>query len=135
MGREIGSGRLDPPRSRALYAAFTAVTIVLGLLSRSIPALPAWLAKDLGDALYATMTFWLAGLLVPALPTSRAGLAAIIFCVIVEASQLYHAPWIDAIRGTRLGGLALGHGFHARDLVCYTIGALLGAGIERAVRR
>ena len=53
------------------------------------------------------------------------------FCFAVEMSQLYHAPWIDAIRDTRLGGLVLGHGFHERDLVCYGAGVLLGVLIER----
>ncbi len=123
------------PRSRPVYVALTAVTVALGLLSRSIPALPAWLAKDAGDALYATMAFWLVGLLAPACSTRGAALAAVAFCFAVELGQLYHALWIDAIRDTRLGGFVLGHGFHARDLVCYVVGVLLGVLIERAWTR
>jgi hypothetical protein len=119
-------------RQRPVYAALTAGTVVLGLLSRRIPALPAWLAKDAGDVLYATMVFWLVGLLAPALPTRSAAVAAVAFCFAIELSQLYHAPWIDAIRDTRLGGLVLGHGLHATDLVCYGIGVVLGVLIERA---
>ena len=34
----------------------------------------------------------------------------------VEESQLYHASWIDSIRGTTLGALVLGHGFLWSDL-------------------
>lgn len=117
--------------SRSVYAALTAVTIAFGLLSRRIPALPLWLAKDAGDALYATMIFWLLGLFAPRLPTRSAAIAAVTFCFAVELSQLYHAPWIDAIRDTRLGGLVLGHGFHAADLLCYGVGVLLGVLIER----
>jgi len=41
----------------------------------------------------------------------------------VEVSQLYHAPWIDSIRSTTLGGLVLGFGFLWTDLVCYLVGA------------
>jgi hypothetical protein len=130
--RQRSGGR---PWSRPVYAALTAVTIVLGLLSRRISELPSWLAKDAGDALYATMVFWLLGLLAPALPSRRAAVAAVTFCFAVELGQLYHAPWIDAIRDTRLGGLVLGHGFHASDLICYAVGVLLGVLIERPGRR
>jgi len=127
--------RLDPPRSRLHYAALALGTIPLGLLSRAIPHLPAWLSKSLGDALYATMSFWLVGFFFPALGTMRAALAAAVFCFAVEASQLWRAPILDAIRATRLGGLALGHGFHAMDLVYYVAGVLAGVGIERWLRR
>ncbi|MDI1432043.1 DUF2809 domain-containing protein [Polyangium sorediatum] len=123
-----------PRRSRGLYAALVLVTIGLGLLSRKIPGLPAWLSKGAGDALYATMSFWLVGLFVPACRTAVASAVALLFCYAIEASQLYHAPWVDAIRATRLGGLALGHGFHVMDLIYYAVGVSTGAGIERAWR-
>jgi hypothetical protein len=121
---------VSSPRSRGLYAALVLVTIGLGLLSRKIPGLPAWLSKGAGDALYATMSFWLVGLLAPASRTVHAAFAALIFCYAIEVSQLYHAPWIDVIRATRLGGLALGHGFHAMDLIYYAVGVIAGTGIE-----
>lgn len=42
-----------------------------------------------------------------------------------ELLQLYHAPWIESIRQTRIGGLALGFGFLWSDIVCYAVGVLL----------
>ena len=45
-------------------------------------------------------------------------------------SQLYHAPWIDAIRDTLPGALVLGYGFLWSDLACYAAGVALGAGVE-----
>jgi len=42
-----------------------------------------------------------------------------------EVSQLYHAPWIDAIRDTAIGGAMLGHGFLWSDIVCYAVGTLM----------
>ncbi|MCY7330065.1 MAG: DUF2809 domain-containing protein [Saprospiraceae bacterium] len=39
--------------------------------------------------------------------------------------QLYHAPWMDGLRVTRLGGLILGFGCLWSDLGCYTLGAFL----------
>ena len=52
---------------------------------------------------------------------------------LVEISQLYHAPWIDAIRQTALGGLVLGFGFLWTDLVCYSVGVMIGVMAERAI--
>ncbi len=42
-----------------------------------------------------------------------------------EALQLYHAPWIEAIRQTRVGGLILGFGFLWSDIICYAIGIVI----------
>ena len=39
---------------------------------------------------------------------------------------LYHAPWIDNLRQTTLGGLVLGFGFLWSDIFCYTIGIIIG---------
>ena len=50
--------------------------------------------------------------------------------VAVELSQLYHAPWIDSIRHTTIGGLILGFGFLWSDLACYSLGVGLGVLIE-----
>ena len=49
---------------------------------------------------------------------------------LIEISQLYHAPWIDAIRATALGGLVLGFGFLWSDILCYTVGVLLGIIVD-----
>jgi Protein of unknown function (DUF2809) len=118
-----------PARSlrRTTYAALAAATVVLGLLSRRVPGLPS----GIGDALYATLIFWLIRFVSPGAARLHAGAAAIGLCFAIEVSQLYHAPWIDAVRDTRLGGLVLGHGFLASDLAWYVVGVLLGAVIER----
>ena len=52
---------------------------------------------------------------------------------IIEISQLYHAPWIDSIRATTLGGLILGFGFLWSDLICYTVGIVIGAIIDKII--
>lgn len=119
-------------RVRWIYAAATVATIGLGLASRECARyLPWWLAKNLGDGLYATMVFWGFGFLALRARTSRVALAAVAFCVAIELSQLYHAPWIDAVRETTPGRLVLGQGFHAFDLVCYVAGVALGVALER----
>jgi len=60
----------------------------------------------------------------------RAALIALAFSFLIEFSQFYHAPWIDAIRATTIGGLVLGFTFVWRDLLCYTVGVGLGLLID-----
>jgi hypothetical protein len=60
----------------------------------------------------------------------KSALAAFGIAVAVELSQLYHAPWIDAIRATRLGALAIGSVFNWPDLPAYACGVALGAFID-----
>lgn len=122
-------------RSRWRYAAAVAATIAAGLGSRAVaPALPWWLAKNAGDALYATMVFFGIGFVAPRVRTSTAAAIALAFCIAIECSQLVHAPWLDAVRDTRPGHLVLGQGFHAFDLACYAIGVALGAALEVGAR-
>jgi hypothetical protein len=124
------------PRSRWRYAAAVAVTIAAGLASRVVaPALPWWLAKNAGDALYATMVFFGVGFVAPAIRTSTAAAVALVLCAAIECSQLVHTPWLDAVRDTLPGHLVLGQGFHAFDLACYALGVALGVALELAARK
>jgi hypothetical protein len=129
-----GSPPVPTLRSRWLYAAAVAATIAVGLASRAA-ALPWWLAKNTGDALYATMVFFGVGLIAPRIRIWTAAAIAFAFCVAIECSQLYHAPWLDAVRDTLPGHLVLGQGFRTFDLACYAIGVALGVTLEiRAAR-
>jgi len=131
----VATSRAEPGRSRTWYALGIAVTIAVGLASRANAAqLPWWLAKTAGDALYATMMFWIVGWLAPRASTGRVALVAIAVCFAIELAQWIHTPWLDAVRATLPGRLVLGQGFHARDLACYVVGAGLAAAIERAAR-
>jgi hypothetical protein len=47
-----------------------------------------------------------------------------------RVEPVVHGPWIDLIRRTMLGGLALGYGFLWSDLACYAVGVGLGVVIE-----
>ncbi|MBL9161987.1 MAG: DUF2809 domain-containing protein [Planctomycetaceae bacterium] len=122
-------------RSRLLTAPLLLLTIALGLASRRYAAaLPSFIAAYAGDALWAAMVFWIAALLLPRTSTRTLASAALGISVAVELSQLYHAPWIDDLRASRLGALALGHGFLRSDLVCYAAGVLAAAMVDIAVR-
>jgi hypothetical protein len=113
-----------------------ALVVAAGLLWRSgmIP-LPSFHLKYGGDALWALLIFLGFGFLFIRVSTLRAALMACCFCSAVEFTQLYHAPWIDAVRGTRLGGLVLGATFNWPDLIAYGAGIILGCLAEIILRR
>jgi hypothetical protein len=60
------------------------------------------LGDMLGDALYATMVFFLAGVIFPRWTVFKRAAVALIFAFCIEFTQLYHRPWIDEIRSTSL---------------------------------
>jgi hypothetical protein len=123
-------------RSRALYLLLAAATIALGLATRRFRgALPDAVGAYAGDVLWAAMVYLLIAAAWPRASTRRVAAGAAIFSLAIELSQLYHAPWIDAVRQTRLGGLVLGFGFLWSDLACYAAGIALAASLDRAILR
>ncbi|MFK8067920.1 MAG: DUF2809 domain-containing protein [Gammaproteobacteria bacterium] len=103
-----------------------------GLLSRSSYAqlLPEFISEYAGDTLWALMVFWIVCTLRPDWPTKTIVMTAVAFAFGIEFLQLYHAPWIDGIRNTKIGALILGHGFKFSDLICYSVGVFLGVVIK-----
>ncbi|MCU7753724.1 DUF2809 domain-containing protein [Bacillus cereus] len=127
---------MNTKRNRVVYALFTIVVIILGLSSRKFAfALPHLLNDYLGDALWGLMIFTGFGFLFPKTETKKLAFISLMFCYGIEASQLYHAEWIDSIRATTLGGLVLGYGFLWSDVVAYTIGVGVGILCEVIFRK
>ncbi len=121
----------SPGRNRVVYALLAIAVVAAGLLWRSgIIPLPHWLSNNGGDALWALMVFVGFGFLLPRASTWVVALLALTFAWGVEFSQLYHAPWIDAIRATIPGRLVLGNTFNWPDLPAYAVGIALGALAE-----
>jgi hypothetical protein len=118
---------------RIFYLIATASIVLLGLASRQTHDLfPQALGKYPGDALWTLMVFFGLGCVFSRSSSARLAAYALAISFVVEASQLYQAPWINAIRGTTLGHLALGSQFGWIDLVAYTVGAFIGFGVELA---
>jgi hypothetical protein len=114
-----------------LRGVLFAVTCVLGITSRRLRRfLPAFIGAYAGDTLWALAASLGIGFLLPRTSIGLIAVVAMSFATLIEVSQLYHAPWIDAIRHTTLGGLILGYEFIWTDLVCYAVGVGLGAIIE-----
>ena len=122
-------------RKSAVYLACAMVVLILGLASRRYGSyLPPFIATYAGDTLWALLVFLGGSALMPGLRLSyRAGMA-VAFAFFIEVSQRYHAPWIDALRDTTLGGLVLGFGFLWSDLLCYGAGIGIGVAAVWAVR-
>ena len=120
-------------RNRSIYALAVTLVIGTGLLWRSkLLPLPQFVAKYGGDSLWALVVFLCFGFAFPRRSTTRMALLAVGFAWSIEFLQLYHAPWIDGIRSTRLGHLVLGNVFNSPDLLAYAVGVGLGAWAERA---
>ena len=88
-----------------------------------------------GDALWAILVFLGFGLVFRRTSSLRVALLAFGFSCAVEFGQLYHAPWIDSMRATRLGALVLGVAFNWPDLFAYAVGIVLGCLGETVLRR
>lgn len=121
-------------RTRFVYLIAATVVVFAGLASRrNRGQLPTFLAEYAGDTLWALMLFLLVStLLARRTILTRAGIS-LVLAFLVEITQLYHAPWIDSIRQTTLGGLMLGFGFLWSDLVCYSVGIAIGLVVELAI--
>ena len=118
-------------RNPLVQIILIALACLLGIGSRRYAhALPGFIAAYAGDTLWALAAFLGFGLILPRVSTRTIAMLALAFSVAVELSQLYHAPWIDSIRQTTLGGLILGFKFLWSDLVCYALGVVLGVLVD-----
>ena len=121
---------------RATYVALALGTIVLGLTVHSRgDALGATWHDVLGDIIWAAMMTWCVAAIAPSRSLLTRGIAAVAICFAVEASQLYHSPALDTLRGTTVGQLTLGSGFDVRDLFAYVVGVLTAMFLESIGRR
>jgi hypothetical protein len=92
--------------------------------------LPDFVAGQAAEVLWAMAVFATIGLIIPTARSWQVAAGAYVLTSLFEFSQLYHEPWIDSLRGTVLGSLALGTEFLIPDLTCYAVGVLLGYLIE-----
>lgn len=122
--------------TRIIFFLSAVAVVFVGLASRRYQAvLPEFVGEYAGDTLWALMLSLLVSTLVANRTVISRATISLVLAFLVEISQLYHAPWIDSIRNTTLGGLVLGFGFLWTDLVCYTVGIIIGAVAECGLRR
>ena len=113
-------------RNRLKLVFALIAVIALGLASRRFPGLfPELLGKYPGDALWAAAVYLAWALLLPNARSIRLAGLALTAAFLVELLQLYHAPWIDAVRAYPMGHLLLGSTFNPADLAACSAGVLL----------
>lgn len=81
------------------------------------------------------MVFLIWAMVFPASSTSKLAGLALITSLLDEFSQMYHAPWIDAIRRTTIGHLILGTDFAWADIAAYVLGIAAVAAVDAIGRR
>ena len=90
---------------------------------------PQWftylIAKYGGDTIWAGMFLFFMRIFFNRMKLWKLALICYGLGVADELLQLYHAPWIESIRQTRIGGLILGFGFLWSDIVCYAVGIVI----------
>ena len=113
-----------------------AVVVAAGLLWRSgaLPLAP-WLKKYGGDALWALLVLLAWSALVPRWKVSGRVVAALATAFAVEFGQLWRPAWLEQVRHTRLGALALGSTFNPPDLLAYAAGIGLGGVLLWQIER
>ncbi len=120
--------------ARVRYISLALLTILAGLVIHLRGSGIAAAPRDiLGDALWAAMIVWLVSAIIPQVVLIARSAIAYAICVLVELSQLYHAPAVDTMRATGVGRLVLGSGFDPRDFGAYAAGVACAALCARVL--
>lgn len=123
-------------KRRLIYLLCFVLIIPIGLSTRKYGyAMPHIVAKYGGDVLYATCWFFFLRIFIAKRPVWNVALFACLICYVIEVLELIQAPWMKQLQHTAPLGLILGYGFNWSDLLCYTIGSLLGWSIELLIER
>lgn len=81
--------------------------------------------NSLGGVLYVICWSLLASIFLPAAKPLRIALAVLIITCIIEFMQLWHPPFLESIRSTRMGATLLGNSFTWLDFPHYLLGSVI----------
>jgi hypothetical protein len=117
-------------KRRIVYLVLFAFFIWLALATRHHPQ---WfhpvVVKYGGDTIWAGDFLFFFRAIFPRTNLLKLAIFNYLFGVADEVSQLWHTPWLNAIRHTTIGRLMLGLGFLWSDIVCYAVGTVIAFGL------
>jgi hypothetical protein len=117
---------------RLIYLLLVIFTIPIGLFIRKNKGIfPYIIGEYAPDTLWALMLFWIFAFIFFHLSSFQIFVLTLVFTFCIEISQFYKGELIQQARQSFIGAMLLGHSFLWTDLVCYTIGALIGFGCEK----
>ena len=118
-------------KNRIIYFTLIILTSLFGIGSRYFAeVLPDFIANYAGDTFWATAVYFFLRFIFSNKSKITSSIIAYVFSVFIELSQFHHAPWLDEIRKTIIGGLILGFGFMWSDLICYAVGIIIGVLLD-----
>ena len=110
------------PKQRIAYLITTLSVMFLGLLSRKVTVIP--LAT--GDLLYAVFIYFgFRFLFYKHYNTTQTACLGLLFCYLIEYSQLLDFSLLQQLRQYTLVRTIIGQGFLWSDILAYTLGTLL----------
>jgi len=118
-------------RERLCYFLITIFGLAIGYGSRQVSSKSSFIHDYAGDSIWAAMIYFGFRFLLPRADTTKSLGAALAFTWFIELTQSYQAPWLNAARHTRLGGLVLGYAFLWSDLLMYSLGILAVWAVDR----
>ncbi len=121
-------------KRRIIYSLLFVFCVWLALATRKHPEwFYPFIAKYGGDTIWAGEFLFFLRILFPKTKLLTLAICNYLLGVMIEVSQLWHAPWLNAIRHTQPGKLMLGLGFMWSDLICYAVGTLIAFGIATLI--
>ena len=112
-----------------------AIVVPLGFYSKFYdgPA-SSWVNNSLGGVLYVIFWSLLFSVLIPGSKPWKIVSIVLLITSVLEILQLWHPPFMEAIRSTFIGVTLIGNSFSWLDLVHYAIGSLVSLGFLRILR-
>ena len=85
-----------------------------------------WIANSFGGILYVIFWCLVVLLIAPKLQPGNISFGVLFFTCVLEFMQLWHPPFLQALRSTFVGATILGTSFVASDFIYYIVGAIIG---------
>lgn len=102
------------------------IIVPVGYVVRFYSPTPEWFNDWFGSIAYEIFWILLVAFLFPQASPLWTAVGVCLATCVLEFLQLWHPPWLEAMRATLLGRLILGNTFNGSDFLSYFIGSFLG---------